>query len=226
MHAISPGNNPGPDDRYRDFSINVPEFYNFGYDVIDARAVKEPDKPAMLWVDQQGQEKRFTFGDIKIESDRAVQVLSTSGISKGDRVFIMLPRIPEWWILIVALIKLGAIYTPAPTLLTPHDISYRLKIGGFALVITDLENAHKVQVAVRERSFKTSEKFRDVEFERKKKQYLYNDGAVYNFMDMETYETFETPLPTEEDVKSKLAEGVEIEYWDMMGKKKIVRTKG
>ncbi|GAB6284349.1 MAG: AMP-binding protein [Methanoregula sp.] len=67
----------------------------------------------------------------------------------------MLPRIPEWWVLIVALIKLGAVYTPAPTMLTPHDISYRLRIGGFVLVVTDRENAHKVQEAVREGSFNT-----------------------------------------------------------------------
>jgi acetyl-CoA synthetase len=141
---------PKPNDSYSDFSIHVPEFYNFGYDVIDAWAVKEPDKTAMLWVNQQGEEKRYSFRDLKTGSDLAAQLLHDSGIFKGDRVFIMLPRIPEWWILIVALIKLGAVYTPAPTLLTPHDISYRLRIGRFALVITDIENAPKVQEAIRE----------------------------------------------------------------------------
>ncbi|HUU75706.1 MAG TPA: AMP-binding protein, partial [Methanoregulaceae archaeon] len=110
---------------------------------------------AMLWVNQQGEEKRYSFRDLKTGSDLAAQLLHDSGILKGDRVFIMLPRIPEWWILVVALIKLGAVYTPAPTLLTPHDISYRLRTGGFALVITDSENAHKVQEAVREESQKT-----------------------------------------------------------------------
>jgi acetyl-CoA synthetase len=131
----------------------VPEFYNFGYDVVDAWAVKEPDKPAMLWVNQQGEMKRYSFSDMKTESDRAVGLLHDCGISQGDRVFIMLPRIPEWWVLIVALIKLGAIFTPAPTMLTPHDISYRLRIGGFALVITDRENAHKVEEAIGEGTF-------------------------------------------------------------------------
>jgi acetyl-CoA synthetase len=157
MPARSPDTTPDPKlkDRYSSFSINVPDFYNFGYDAVDAWAAKEPDKPAMLWVNQQGEKRRYSFRDMKIESDRTARLLDDCGIAKGDRVFIMLPRIPEWWILIVALIKLGAVYTPAPTMLTPHDISYRLRIGRFALVITDLENAHKVQEAVREGSFTT-----------------------------------------------------------------------
>jgi acetyl-CoA synthetase len=144
-----------PEDRFSSFSISVPEYYNFGYDVVDAWAEKEPDKPALLWVNQQGETKRYSFKDMKTGSDRAVRLLHDLGISQGDRVFIMLPRIPEWWVLVVALIKLGAVYTPAPTLLTPHDISYRLSAGGFALVITDPENAPKVEEAVREGAFRT-----------------------------------------------------------------------
>jgi acetyl-CoA synthetase len=156
MPARSPDTSPHPEpeDRYENFSIEVPEFYNFGYDVVDAWAAEKPDKTAMLWVNQQGEERRYSFADIKTRSDLAVQLLHDCGISKGDRVFVMLPRIPEWWILIVALIKLGAVYTPAPTLLTPHAISYRLSTGRFALVITDLENAQKVQEATGEWSMK------------------------------------------------------------------------
>jgi acetyl-CoA synthetase len=145
---------PEPEDRFRNFSIQVPEFYNFGYDVVDSWAAQEPDKIALFWVNQQGEEKRYSFRDMKIGSDLAVRILSESGIRKGDRVFVLLPRIPEWWILVVALIKLGAVYTPAPTLLTSHDISYRLSVGGFALVITNRENAPKVEEAVKEESFK------------------------------------------------------------------------
>ena len=156
MPARSPDttHDPEPEDRYENFSLKVPEFYNFGYDVVDAWAAEKPDKTAMLWVNQQGEERRYSFSDMKTGSDLAAQLLHDCGILKGDRVFVMLPRIPEWWILIVALIKLGAVYTPAPTLLTPHDISYRLSTGRFALVITDLENAQKVQEATGERSVK------------------------------------------------------------------------
>jgi acetyl-CoA synthetase len=136
-----------PTARYGDFSIQVPEYYNFAFDVIDQWAEKDPDKLALLWVNQQGQEKRYTFGDLMFESDRAATLLFNCGIHKGDRVLIMLPRIPEWWILVIALIKLSAVYSPAPTMLTPKDISYRLTTGGFRLVITDLENVPKVQQA-------------------------------------------------------------------------------
>ncbi|HNX17524.1 MAG TPA: AMP-binding protein [Methanoregula sp.] len=157
MSAISPDitRSNEPEDKCRTFSISVPEYYNFGYDVVDAWAKKDPDKPALYWVNQQGEMKRYTFGDIKSESDRVAHILHENGISKGDRVFIMLPRIPEWWIIIVAAIKLGAVYTPAPTLLTSHDISYRLNAGGFALIVTDSENAPKVEEAVRDGNFCT-----------------------------------------------------------------------
>jgi acetyl-CoA synthetase len=156
MPARSPDTlpDPKPKDRYENFSIKVPEFYNFGYDVVDAWAAKKPDKTALLWVNQQGEEKRYSFSDMKLRSDLAARLLHDSGISKGDRVFVMLPRIPEWWILIVALIKLGAVYTPAPTLLTAHDISYRISTGRFALIITDIENAHKIREAIGEGSTK------------------------------------------------------------------------
>ncbi len=147
---------PPPEDRYSNFSIHVPEYFNFGYDIVDAWAMKEPEKTALLWVNQQGREKRYSFREMKEESDATVRFLHDNGIRKGDRVFVMLPRIPEWWILVVALIKIGAVYTPAPTLLTPHDISYRLRIGGFTMVITDRENAPKVQEALREEAFKPS----------------------------------------------------------------------
>ena len=146
MPAGSPETSPA--DQHQDFSIQVPAFYNFSYDVVDTWAGREPDRPALLWVNQQGDMKQYSFGDMKRESDLAARVLHDCGIREGDRVFLMLPRIPEWWILVVGLIKRGAVFSPAPTLLTPHDIAYRLRTGRFALVITDRENAPKVREAV------------------------------------------------------------------------------
>ena len=135
---------------YADFSLQVPDYYNFGFDVVDQWAQKDPLRPALLWVNQNGEEKRFTFADLKDESDHIVTILQDQGIGRGDRVLIILPRIPEWWFFIVALIKLGAVYSPAPTMLTPKDISYRLSTGGFRLVITNKENAPKVTLAKEE----------------------------------------------------------------------------
>jgi acetyl-CoA synthetase len=137
----------GTPSRYANFCIQVPEFYNFGFDVIDRWAEKEPGRLALLWVNQDGGEKRFTFADLKRESDLALKILQDRGIRKGDRVLILLPRIPAWWFFIIALIKLGAVYSPAPTMLTLKDISYRFITGKFALVITDSENAPKVSLA-------------------------------------------------------------------------------
>jgi len=143
---------PGPPEMksdpaalYRDFSIQVPEYWNFGHDVIDRWAEKDPGKPALFWMNQQGQERQYSFGDIRSNSDRAAEILQRHGVKKGDRVLIMLPRIPEWWILIIALIKLGAVHSPAPTLLSPQDIRYRLTIGHFRMVITTREHAPKIQ---------------------------------------------------------------------------------
>jgi acetyl-CoA synthetase len=127
------------------FSIEVPEYYNFGYDVIDRMADEDPARLAMLWVNRTGLEKRYSFGDLKSLSDHAAAILRKYGIRREDRVLIILPRIPEWWILIIAIIKLGAIYCPAPTILTPKDVRYRLNAGHFRMVITDVENAPKVQ---------------------------------------------------------------------------------
>ncbi len=132
------------DEAYANFRIEVPEHYNFGFDVIDAWARRDRNKLAMIWTDQQGGEKKFTFWDMMSLSNAAANILLNYGIHKGDRVMLMLHRVPEWWILTIALIKLGAVVSPAPTMLTPKDIRYRVDLGQFKMVITDMESAPKV----------------------------------------------------------------------------------
>ncbi|HNX18205.1 MAG TPA: AMP-binding protein [Methanoregula sp.] len=127
------------------FSIEVPEYFNFGFDVVDAWAKKDRNKLAMIWTNQAGEEKKYSFLDMSNLSNQAANVLLKYGINKGDRVLIMLPRIPEWWIFMVALIKLGAVVCPCPTMLTPRDIKYRVNKGKFRMVITNLENSGKVE---------------------------------------------------------------------------------
>ena len=130
---------PFPDS----FPVEAPDYFNFGYDVIDRWAEKDRNKLAMIWRNQHGEEKHFTFHDLSRLSNQAANLLIKHGISKGDRVFLMLPRLPEWWIFSIALIKLGAIQCPSPPLLTPHDLEFRVKFGKFKMVITDTENAYK-----------------------------------------------------------------------------------
>lgn len=132
------------DEMYRDFSIDVPEYFNFGYDVIDDWARRDRNKLAMIWANQDGDEKKYTFRDMMNLSNMAANILLKFGINKGDRVMIMLPRVPEWWIFVIGIIKLGAVVCPVPSLLTPKDLQYRIRAGNFRLVITDFENSDKI----------------------------------------------------------------------------------
>ncbi len=137
------------DEWYANFSIDVPEYYNFGFDVVDAWAKKDRNKLAMIWTDQDGNEEKFTFYDLMRRSNQAVNICIKQGIKKGDRVMIMLPRVPEWWIFTIALIKIGAVYCPAPTMLTPKDLKYRIQAADIKMIITSEEHADKIE-AIRE----------------------------------------------------------------------------
>ncbi len=131
------------------FSISVPDRFNFGFDVIDRHAEDEK-KLALVWVNAAGSERReYTFRDISLLSNRAANVLKSMGIRKGDRVFIMLGRVPEWYFILVACHKLGAVIMPAPALLLSSDIEYRLTKGRATVVITNKANYAKVDQAVR-----------------------------------------------------------------------------
>jgi acetyl-CoA synthetase len=137
------------EETVRDFTIDVPEYYNFGYDVIDAWAEKDRNKLAMIWVNQKGEEQKLTFRDLRNRSVEAANILIKYGVKKGDRVMLMLHRIPEWWIFVIALIKLGAVVCPSPTMLTPKDLQYRINAGKFSMLITDVENSEKVEKVCR-----------------------------------------------------------------------------
>ncbi|HOI62145.1 MAG TPA: AMP-binding protein, partial [Methanoculleus sp.] len=123
----------------------VPEYYNFGFDVIDAWAKKDRNKLAMIWTDQKGNEKKYTFFDLMRLSNQAVNICIKYGIKKGDRVMLMLPRAPEWWIFTIALIKIGAVYCPATTMLTAKDLKYRIQAADIKMIITMAEYAERVE---------------------------------------------------------------------------------
>jgi acyl-coenzyme A synthetase/AMP-(fatty) acid ligase len=147
--------NPQPnmtnyEETRRTFRWDVAEDYNFALDAI-GRWAEEPDKLAMLWVGQDGREERFTFAYFDEESSRAAHALEKKGIAKGDRVLLMLPRVPEWWTTMLALMKLGAVAIPCTTLLTTKDIAYRAGLAEAVALITDAAGAEKWQ-QVREQS--------------------------------------------------------------------------
>lgn len=113
------------DDFKKNLHITVPENFNFAYDVMDAWAEEKPDKTALLWTDDEDRCVRFTFKDLKEQSDRAASYLQTLGIGRGDAVMLILKRRYEFWLAILALHKIGAVAVPATHMLTTHDIVYR-----------------------------------------------------------------------------------------------------
>ena len=113
------------EDFYQNFKINVPEDFNLGYDVVDEWARVEPEKPALLWCNDHGEERHFTFTDISRLSSKTAHAFSKLGIGKGDVVMCIMRRRWEYWVVASALCKLGAIVIPASLQLTTHDIVYR-----------------------------------------------------------------------------------------------------
>lgn len=112
-----------------------PATFNFGGDVIDHIA-RTADKPALIWANVKGEERRFLFSDIARLSARLASSLQARGVTKGDRILVMLPRIPEWQIAMVACLKIGAIAIPCVDMLTPKDLDYRIGRAEAKAVIT------------------------------------------------------------------------------------------
>lgn len=113
------------EDYAENFRIDVPENFNFAYDVVDEWARVEPDKRALLWCDDHDNERSFTFTDISRLSNRMANSFSAMGIGKGDVVMCILRRRWEYWVTAVALCKIGATIIPATLQLTKKDIVYR-----------------------------------------------------------------------------------------------------
>lgn len=126
-------------DSYEDFKqnykLNIPEDFNFGFDVVDAWAELEPDKVALTWCDDHGGEKILTFTDVKHLSNRAANMFTALGIQKGDRVMMMLRQRHEYWPLAVGLHKIGAILIPASLQLRAKDISYRANAADVQIIV-------------------------------------------------------------------------------------------
>ena len=124
---------------FEDFKANykliVPDNFNFGYDVVDAWAAKEPDKRALLWTNDQGECREFTFGEMKKYTDLTASYFQSLGIKKGDIVMAILKRRYEFWFTIVALHKIGAVIIPATHLLTKKDLIYRNNAADIKAII-------------------------------------------------------------------------------------------
>ena len=113
------------EDYKRNLHFKIPENFNFAYDVMDAWAEERPDKLALLWTSERGEEVRATFAELKDQTDRTAAYFQNLGIGHGDKVMLILKRHYQWWLSMLALHKLGAVAIPATHMLTKHDIVYR-----------------------------------------------------------------------------------------------------
>lgn len=141
---------PTPDaqpDRYQaayaGFQWSLPPTFNYGRDVVDDWAKRLPDHTALVWCNTEGDQARLTYAQMARLSNQFADVLKRHGIRKGDRVVVMLPRIPHWQIAMVGCIKLGAIPIPCIEMLTQKDVAYRVEHSGAVGVITTVPSAPK-----------------------------------------------------------------------------------
>ena len=122
-------------DFTENYKIHIPENFNFAYDVVDEIALRTPEKIAMVWCDDKGAEAIFTFGDMKLQSDKAANFFRSAGIGKGDPVMLILKRRFEFWFCAMALHKIGAITIPATHLLSTKDMVYRNNAADIKMIV-------------------------------------------------------------------------------------------
>ena len=123
------------EDFIKNLKIEVPEKFNFGYDVVDAWASEQPEKKAILWTNDQGMEHQYTFAELKEKTDATASYFQSLGIGHGDMVMLVLKRRIEFWFSIIALHKLGAVAIPATHLLTKKDIIYRCNAADIKMIV-------------------------------------------------------------------------------------------
>lgn len=129
---------------YSNFNWDLPECYNIGWDVCDKWAAYD-DKIALIYVDSEGDEQKYTFKDLKGYSNKLANAMKAGGVGNGDRVGILLSQRPETLISHIAVYKLGAVAVQLLTLFGPDALEYRLKDSGAKALVTDTENYHKIE---------------------------------------------------------------------------------
>ena len=129
------------------FKLEVPKNYNFAYDFLDPRASEDPARLAMIHVDDAGSRREYSFGHFRDESLKLASALAAKGVKKGDRVMLILYRRMEYWVCMLALSRIGALPIPSPSLLTPHDIEFRVNFAHVSCVICEDSLTARVEAA-------------------------------------------------------------------------------
>ncbi len=123
------------EDFQQNFKINIPDNFNFAYDVVDEYALLEPDKIALVWVNDLGENHLFTYKELKEKSDATASYFQSLGYKRGDKIMLILKRRYEFWFACLALHKIGATAIPATHLLTEKDIIYRCNAASIKGII-------------------------------------------------------------------------------------------
>ena len=124
------------EDLKKNFKIKVPENFNFAYDIVDRYAALAPEKRALVWCDDLGEEKIFNFKEISEKSKQTANYLVKHGIKKGDTVMLILRRRYEFWYFILALHRIGAIAVPATNQLLTKDLEYRTNAAQIKMIVS------------------------------------------------------------------------------------------
>ena len=127
------------------YSWAAPAKFNFARDVIDQWAERDPEHLALWWIDDHGTEVKRTFASLAERSRRLCNVLAGLGVRRGDTVICMLGRNIEWWEILTACLRMGAVCSPGTTQLSPKDIAYRIGAADAVCFITDTANASKLE---------------------------------------------------------------------------------
>ncbi len=132
-------------DTYARFDWETPERFNFGRDVVDRWAAQ--DRPAMIWLGagEAAEERRLDFARFSILSNRFANAARALGIARGDRVMVLLGKVPEWHVVLTGLLKLGAIAIPCAPQLRAGDLQFRAEHSGSVAMISGPEGFSEVE---------------------------------------------------------------------------------
>ncbi len=136
----------------KSISFKNEDKFNFAFDVVDRLGREQPDKLAMLHIDKDKNERRFTFADLKRASSQTANYFKSLGIRRGDKVMLILKRHYQFWFAIVALHKIGAVAIPATNQLKEHDITYRINAAGIKAVVCTPDDGIPEQMELAEKN--------------------------------------------------------------------------
>ena len=124
------------EDLQKNYKLNIPDNFNFAFDCLDEIAAQTPDALALIWLSNDGEEKRFTFEDIRRLSVKAANFFISQGIGKGDMVMLTMSRDWRYWPVLMGLHRMGGVAVPATYLLTKKDIVYRMNAASIKMLLT------------------------------------------------------------------------------------------